>query len=41
MIFMAIITLRKDLGFSKLFYNKDMRYKNVFMISLHCIKFKS
>jgi hypothetical protein len=41
MIFIATITLRRDLGFSKPSWKKDMKYKNVFIISLHYIKFES
>jgi hypothetical protein len=35
MIFIATIMPRKDIGFSKFLWKKDMKYKIVFIISLH------
>jgi hypothetical protein len=37
---MVTITLKKGLCFAKTFYKKDTRYRNVYLISSHYIKFK-
>ena len=41
MIFIVTITLKRDFGFSKILCIKERKYENVFMISLHYIKYKS
>jgi hypothetical protein len=41
MIFIVTITLKRDFGFSKILCIKERKFKNVFMILLHYIKYKS
>ena len=41
MIFIVTITLKRDFGFSKILCIKERNFKNVFMILLHYIKYKS
>jgi len=41
MIFIVTITFKRDFDFSKIVCIKERKYKNIFMISLHYIKYKS
>jgi len=41
MISIVNITLNRDFGFPNFFLNNNKKYKNVFMILLHYIKYKS